>query len=123
MWFTFAAIFLTALAISHVCTWMARRWAPRIGLVDHPAARKVHLTPKPLGGGVAIWASVVCTTLIGYGAVVLVERGVVALPESARAISVHFPGMFGRAGLVAVVLGLATLIMIMGLVDDARGLG
>jgi UDP-GlcNAc:undecaprenyl-phosphate/decaprenyl-phosphate GlcNAc-1-phosphate transferase len=28
-------------------------------MVDHPAARKVHVTPTPLGGGLAIWLAVV----------------------------------------------------------------
>jgi UDP-GlcNAc:undecaprenyl-phosphate GlcNAc-1-phosphate transferase len=94
-----------------------------MGLVDHPAARKVHSVPKPLGGGVAIWASFVITVASAYGAAALVQAGVGGidswLPSSAR---IHIPGMFMRGPIVALVLGIATIIMFTGLVDDRRGL-
>ena len=35
-------------------TALMRRLAPRLGLVDHPNLRKVHVVPTPLGGGLAI---------------------------------------------------------------------
>jgi UDP-GlcNAc:undecaprenyl-phosphate GlcNAc-1-phosphate transferase len=34
-------------------------WAPRLGLIDHPSARKVHSEPTPRGGGLAIYVAVV----------------------------------------------------------------
>ena len=39
--------------------WIVRRWAIRWQLVDRPGARKVHTSPTPMGGGLAIWFGVV----------------------------------------------------------------
>src|SRR5215469_6274061 len=46
------------LAISWLLTALLIRWAPRLGLVDYPSARKVHVQPTPRGGGLAIFAAV-----------------------------------------------------------------
>jgi UDP-GlcNAc:undecaprenyl-phosphate/decaprenyl-phosphate GlcNAc-1-phosphate transferase len=42
--------------VSWLLTALLIRWALRLGLVDHPNARKVHVTPIPKGGGLAIFA-------------------------------------------------------------------
>ena len=47
-------VFIGALAIAFAATPVARRIAPRLGLVDHPGPRKVHAQPMPLLGGAAI---------------------------------------------------------------------
>jgi UDP-GlcNAc:undecaprenyl-phosphate GlcNAc-1-phosphate transferase len=47
-------IFAGALILAIGGTPIARRLAPRLGLVDQPNARKVHLRPMPRMGGVAI---------------------------------------------------------------------
>ena len=48
---------LVALAFSTslFLTWIFIRLAPRLRLVDHPGARKVHTRPTPRGGGLAIF--------------------------------------------------------------------
>lgn len=55
--------FLTALALSLVatpaCEWLARR----LGILDQPAERKLHRTPTPLLGGVAVYVSFAVATL------------------------------------------------------------
>ena len=115
--------FLTAFVLSVLGTWLMRRIAPRLGLIDHPAARKVHVVPTPLGGGVAIWIAVVLTVALAYLSANLVHHSVGSsydwFPQSVRG---NLPGMLGRASDVAWVVGLGTVVMIMGLVDDARGL-
>jgi UDP-GlcNAc:undecaprenyl-phosphate GlcNAc-1-phosphate transferase len=45
--------FLVAL----VGTGLLRRWAPALGLMDRPDARKVHTTPTPRAGGLALFAA------------------------------------------------------------------
>jgi UDP-GlcNAc:undecaprenyl-phosphate GlcNAc-1-phosphate transferase len=114
---------MVAFLLSLLGTMVMRAVAPRIGLVDHPAARKVHLVPKPLGGGVAIWAAFVCTIGLAYGLVLLIQSGIGGidawLPSDAR---IHIPGMLSRGPTVALVVGTATIVMIMGLLDDRRGL-
>jgi len=41
--------------LSWVLTLTMKHLAPRIGFVDKPGHRKIHVNPKPLGGGVAIF--------------------------------------------------------------------
>lgn len=50
-------------------TWLFRRYALRIRLLDHPNARSSHVVPTPRGGGVAfvvttLLAVVVCASLV-----------------------------------------------------------
>ncbi len=123
MWLIGIITFFTAFLLSLVGTWVVRTIAPRIGLIDHPGARKVHVVPKPMGGGVAIWAAFVLTVGVAYLSATLVRAGFAGshgwFPHS---VGVHFPGMFSRGPLVALLLVLATIVMSMGLVDDRRGL-
>ncbi len=117
------ATFLTAFALSFFGTWLMRRLAPRFGLIDQPAARKVHVTPKPLGGGVAIWAGVVLTVLLAYvGAAAVRGRWGGSYAWFPEAVRRHIDGLFSVAEMVALVLGMGTIVMAMGLVDDRRGL-
>lgn len=54
----YLAIFLIALVVTFVVTPLVRRFAIRRGLVDRPGGRKVHESPIPRLGGVAIFAGV-----------------------------------------------------------------
>lgn len=84
--------FLIALFASLVLTVPVRALALRVGMVDLPGPRKVHLKPIPLLGGLAI-----------YGAVML-------------AIVFAFDGA-ARAQSVGIVTG-ATLVAAVGFLDD-----
>lgn len=91
---------------------LARAMAPRWGLLDRPGGHKGHKAPVPLGGGVAIWLAVVL--VVGAcGAAVLFAGD--RLPE---AVARHVGGLRERAGELATILGLATVMMVMGSVDD-----
>jgi UDP-GlcNAc:undecaprenyl-phosphate GlcNAc-1-phosphate transferase len=58
------------LLLSWLLTALLIRWAPRLGLVDYPSERKVHTTPTPRAGGLAIFTAyaALCYRLsaIGY---------------------------------------------------------
>jgi len=56
-------LFFCPLAISWLLTALLIRWAPRLGLVDHPSERKVHTRPTPRAGGLAIFAAVILALL------------------------------------------------------------
>jgi UDP-GlcNAc:undecaprenyl-phosphate GlcNAc-1-phosphate transferase len=84
--------FFIALSASLVLTVPVRALAIRVGMVDLPGPRKVHLKPIPLLGGLAI-----------YGAVML-------------AILVVFDGA-ARAQVIGIVSG-ATLVAAVGFLDD-----
>lgn len=58
--------FLIALSASLVLTVPVRELAIRVGMVDSPGPRKVHLTPIPLLGGLAIYAGVMLAILIAF---------------------------------------------------------
>src|SRR5215468_10235137 len=84
--------FLIALSASLLLTVPVRALAIRVGMVDLPGPRKVHLEPIPLLGGLAI-----------YGAVML-------------AILLAFDGP-ARAQSLGIVTG-ATLVAAVGFLDD-----
>src|SRR5580704_9691190 len=81
-----------ALVASLFLTFPVRQLAVRVGLVDHPGPRKVHLAPMPLLGGLAMYYGVILALLV-------------AMEPSARAQTV---GIF---------LG-ATLVGLVGVMDD-----
>lgn len=61
---TYMLIFAGALVLVAGATPLMRQLAPRLGLVDRPDTRKVHLRPTPLMGGVALYAGIVAALLI-----------------------------------------------------------
>jgi UDP-GlcNAc:undecaprenyl-phosphate GlcNAc-1-phosphate transferase len=89
-------VFVGALLIAFAATPVARRIAPRLGVMDHPNARKVHAQPMPLLGGAAI----VIASLLAL--VLLRDR-------------------FEFQQLSAILLG-AALMALMGFYDDRWGL-
>ena len=58
--------FLIALSASLVLTVPVRALAIRVGMVDLPGPRKVHLKPIPLLGGLAIYAGVMLSILVVF---------------------------------------------------------
>jgi UDP-GlcNAc:undecaprenyl-phosphate GlcNAc-1-phosphate transferase len=64
-------LYLYALAFAFIVVLMlvpvVRNFAIRIGFVDRPSKRKIHVQPIPLSGGVAIFAGVILTSLIFMG--------------------------------------------------------
>lgn len=96
---------------------LVRLVAPRFGLVDRPGGRKAHSRPTALGGGVAIWLTVVLA--LGAGAW-LAGPGAGLLPADVVPFA---DGLRSKLGPLAALMGLATLVMLMGLADDRVGLG
>lgn len=86
--------FLLAVAAALLLTPILRRVALRAGLVDLPASRKIHREPIALLGGVAVYA--------------------------AFAAALLFKGM-PRGPLLGLLAG-AGYLMVVGIVDDARGM-
>lgn len=92
---TVIAIFLMALSVTALSIPWVQRLAIRTGFVDSPAQRKLHSTPMPLLGGVAIFG----------GAIVAVITFVPQFPNT-----------------VAGVLLSLTVVALIGLLDDRFGL-
>ncbi len=87
--------FTVALLASITLTVPVRQLALRAGMVDHPGPRKVHLTPIPMLGGLAIYCGVFLAILISMDGK-------------------------ARAQMVGILAG-ATLVALVGILDD-RGL-
>ncbi len=88
---------LSALVLAVGATPAVRWMALRLGVIDKPAARKIHTAPVPLLGGVAIYGAFIVALLL-----------------------------FGDRRYVNEVVGIfvgASLVSLMGAIDDSRGLG
>lgn len=94
---TFLLIFAAALVMAAGGTPVARRLALRLGVIDQPNARKIHVNPIPLLGGLAIYAAVI---------------GALALFGTKAEVS----------QLAAILIG-ASWVSFFGFWDDHQGLG
>lgn len=122
MVFLIVACFGSAFFVSIVATRLVRHFAPQLGLIDRPAARKVHIEPTPLGGGIGIWLGVVVPLLAAHLSVVWLTRTDSVpdwLPEEIRP---HLGGVLDRAGSLWTIVAAGTLMSTMGLIDDLRNL-
>ena len=110
-------------AASFICH-RAASW----GLVDRPSPRKIHAAPTPLGGGLAIWLGVVSPFAAGQFALWLWRRAAADGSDPlagwplADFIRPHLAGLWAESSDLWLLLGLATLLMLLGLADDRRGL-
>ncbi|MFB0546381.1 MAG: glycosyltransferase family 4 protein, partial [Anaerolineae bacterium] len=93
---TYMLIFTSALLFAVGGTPLARKLALRLGVIDQPSARKLHLSPVPLLGGVAIYGACILALLI-------------------------FEDRFRIPQLVSILLG-ATLVSFLGVWDDRWGM-
>jgi UDP-GlcNAc:undecaprenyl-phosphate GlcNAc-1-phosphate transferase len=107
---------LAGFAISVWLCGLARRYAPRWDLVDRPGGHKGHRQPTPLGGGLAIWATVVVILLLGT---LLVQLGGSLLPQP---LAQYVEGAKGKLGRLLEIFLLASIMMVMGLIDDIKNL-
>jgi UDP-GlcNAc:undecaprenyl-phosphate GlcNAc-1-phosphate transferase len=118
-WFI-AACVVPAFVISCGTTALMRRWAPRWGLIDKPAARKVHTTPTPLGGGIGIFLGFVLPVAAAYAAGWWFVHEGARLPGMPEQIRTLLPGMLDRSGQIWMLIGGGALLSAAGLLDDLR---
>jgi len=104
--------------------WLIRRVGPRWGLVDRPGQRKIHHTPMPTAGGLAIWAALVLPLLAGYAGLALLAGDFTSSANQSLLafVAPHVGGLWQQAGKLAALLAGGTVLVILGLVDDRRGL-
>lgn len=124
MWLVLGSL-VPSFIIAFLAAWAVRRWGPRFGLIDRPGHRKVHDTPMPTSGGLAIWLGMVLPLAVGHCAVLALIglRDSGNLPSWLPAfITPHLDGLAQQAPRLWMLLGGGTVLMILGLVDDRRGL-
>jgi UDP-GlcNAc:undecaprenyl-phosphate/decaprenyl-phosphate GlcNAc-1-phosphate transferase len=105
--------FAVGLIASMGLTVPVRQFALRVGMVDHPGPRKVHVQPMPLLGGLAIYLGVLIALLVSLGGPAL--RQVIGIYAGATLVAVvgilddrgllhHQIKLFGAMPLAAVIL-------------------
>src|SRR5689334_10315907 len=96
--------FVLAMAAALAATPVARRAAIRLDIVDHPGERKLHISPMPYLGGVAIYLAFVAILIVGQGPFL------------------HSSGVAKATGQLLAIVSGASLMAVLGLVDDRFGL-
>jgi UDP-GlcNAc:undecaprenyl-phosphate/decaprenyl-phosphate GlcNAc-1-phosphate transferase len=124
----FLWLILGSLLPSLLITWAAafaiRRFGPRLGMVDSPGHRKVHSKPMPTCGGLAVWLGVMLPFAAGQIVLLLLvgNDGKLLAWQLPQGITEHLPGLVYQSGKLWALLGGGTVLMILGMVDDIRGL-
>jgi UDP-GlcNAc:undecaprenyl-phosphate GlcNAc-1-phosphate transferase len=104
--------------ISFAATAAIRGIAPKIGFVDRPGHRKIHHVPRPLGGGVAIFAGLAVPMLAG-----LLYANSAGPPGRLEALATHWEGIRAQSPLALKFLLAMLLMHLLGLADDRRAMG
>ncbi len=115
-------LLISAFLLSLAGTWLARRFAGKLGMMDQPGDRKVHLSAKPRNGGMALFWAIAVPLLAGVAIVEPLSRKpfVNWLPKS---VKIHLPGLVAHRGLALLLIGCTLAIHLLGLADDRRALG
>jgi UDP-GlcNAc:undecaprenyl-phosphate GlcNAc-1-phosphate transferase len=135
IWLVIGSVVPSFLISLCVAVWVRRR-AASWGLIDRPDGRKAHSDPTPMGGGIAIWAGVVGALLAGQIALIAISHSELSGPPGADNVSPsafarsslgqfvapHIAGLDAQSGKLWISLGAATILMVLGLIDDRRGL-
>lgn len=111
----YLAAFVSAFATTLVTLPLWRKWCLRAGLVDDPGHRKIHASPIPLAGGLAVLTGLLLPLLAA--ALVLQFNG--AKITGADAL---IYGMGRRVVQLASILGGAIGIVLLGWLDDKHEL-
>ncbi len=116
------ALLISSFAVSAVFTAVIRKRSLRKGFVARPARDRYHETIVPLGGGIAIFATLAFFIL----AAVIAIKFVAApgyLDFLGDSITIHVPGFLAKMPNLLIVLFLVTVLFVLGLVDDKKHLG
>ncbi len=107
---------------SVLLTLWVRRWAIANDFVDQPGERKIHETPVALGGGIAIFWSVMLPVAIAVIAALVLQRFETPswLPKT---LAVHIDGLVSRSRMAGVLIISAGVLHATGLIDDRKHLG
>lgn len=114
-------IFLSAFIISLVATLVMKKVAIKCLFLDIPSGRKQHLKPIPLGGGVAIVLGVMVPIIAGVLAS-YIHREFNTFSFLPTEIIENVGGVFTKLPSLVVILSGGLVILVLGLVDDRKGL-
>jgi UDP-GlcNAc:undecaprenyl-phosphate GlcNAc-1-phosphate transferase len=115
-----ATVFAAATSLSVLLVPMSRFLAQRLGVIDQPGPRKVHETPMPRMGGVAIFGGFTGTVLAGYWLAPTLSAVPWVAARFAGPLSLLQESWRVQGRLLALVAG-GTCIFLVGLLDDVLG--
>jgi len=102
-------------ALSVVLTAIVKNFAARTGFVAHPATDRYHQTAVPLGGGIAIFATLLILILPATAAIRLLPGYLDSFAQAANIDPSDFLGKIDQ--LITILLG-AFILFVLGLWDD-----
>lgn len=117
-----AILFIGSFACSALLTGLSKRIARHIGLLAYPQADRYHRTVIPLGGGIAIFATLAIAII---AATIVVKFLLVPghLGSLAERVNVDPADFLRRAGELALILLCSAVLFAVGLWDDKKALG
>ncbi len=104
MWSNILIAFVISLALSLGLNRAMILLAPRVGLIDRPGERRIHATPIPRAGGIAVWLGFMITLFAGLAT---------GCFETGGLLSWNWLAAFGAG---------SSVLMIAGVIDDRSGL-
>lgn len=119
------AIILTSgacLVLTVLFTSMVRAWSLRTGFVAKPRIDRYHQRVVPLGGGIAIFGTLV-TVLLGLLFVTYQETLPGFLSQWSEMLDIHSENIASHRLELLVLIGCVTLLFAVGIWDDRRHLG
>jgi UDP-GlcNAc:undecaprenyl-phosphate GlcNAc-1-phosphate transferase len=109
-------------AMCVVATWLVRRISIRWGFIDHPGGHKAHTEPVALGGGVGIYLCICVSVLLGTIVIRAVDPA--APPSWLPGLALdNYHGLVGKLNAVAGICACATVLFVVGLIDDRKPMG
>ena len=123
-WFSFLGIFLGSFLLSSLLVPVMMQLAFRFDVLDHPGYHKTHVNVHPLLGGGAIFTTFMLVILTGFIVIKLAFIGGLSqFPAFQKALMSQWPvAMAALPRLAGLLLG-GTLMFMLGLFDDIRGVG
>lgn len=130
-----AVLFVVAFLTSLVGTFLARRYARRLGLMDDPGHRKVHTVATPRNGGIGIFWGFAAPLLLASlslpyiyaagnidGAYDEIRAGRMSAGPLTNMFAIHEPGIRTHIPLLLTFLAATFLIHLLGLIDDRKAM-
>ena len=123
----FAQLAIFAGLVSFLTCLFVKKYGAKFGLIDKPGHRKIHVVPIPTGGGLGIWFG----TLLPFALLTVVALGyspetgaVFGIPASRfpEFVATHIGGVASRLDRLWTLLGLGSILVVLGTLDDRKGL-
>ena len=113
-------VLIAAFAISALLVPLTRWTAHRYGVMDAPGPRKIHETPTPRIGGVAVYVAFTSVVLTGFFGVPILSEIPWVQTHLAAPVAM-LQEAYRVESQLAALLGGATIVFVVGLLDDILG--